>query len=185
MPQLQPRVNVVSKVSRGCGSKIQPTGMQSRAEELLRSAGITVSNIYNSQIAIDTDCVPSRVESDGPGMLVTQCLSFLEVAALSSVERRTGFSTTWRSCESAKCSRAKCGAIVISGIDSLVNMFLAERRTPKQAVLERGNAEPSQPAPIQAMHMGSLRIALVIFLSILILFSLSLFLYWQLRDRMF
>src|SRR5262245_40759986 len=84
-PQL--RVNVVSKVSRGCGSKIHPAGMQLHAEELVKGAGITVSNIYNSQLALDTDCASWRLESDSPGMRVTQCLSFLQVAAPSAGER--------------------------------------------------------------------------------------------------
>lgn len=182
-PQL--RVNVVSKVSRGCGPTIQPTGMQSHAEELLRAGGITVSNIYNAQIAVDTDCAPLRRQTVSPGMSVNQCLSFLEVGALPGAERRTGFSTTWRSCQSLTCSRSKCEAIVNSRIDTLVNMFLAEVTTPRQAILERINAAPLQSAPSQPERTGLPLILVQIFLALLILGPLSLLLYWQLRDRIF
>jgi hypothetical protein len=182
-PQL--RVQVVSKVTRGCGAIIQPAGMQSHAEGLLKPAGITVSNIYNSQLAVNTDCVPLRLETDTPGMAVSQCLTFLEVGAPSAAERRTGLTTKWRKCESLKCSRSKCEALVHSRLDILVNMFLAEVRMPMQAPLASVIAPPIKPSPSHPVRVSPPRVLGTIFYSLHILFCLVVFLYWQLRGQMF
>ena len=159
--------------------------MQSPAEGLLSAAGITVSNIHNSQIAVDTDCVSRMLETGSPGRAVQQCLSFLEVAAPSAIERRTGLATTWRRCQSLTCSKSKFEEALRSGLDILVNMFFAEVRMPIKPPLESVSAPTIKSVPSHPVRVSPPRVLRTIFFSLHILFCRSAFLCWQLRGQMF
>lgn len=169
------RVSVVPEVTAACGTAASGAGLQQSAETRLRGVGMTVSDVHNSQLAVDVDCVP--VMGSRKGLAVHQCLGFSEVVSAAAGDRQM-LASTWHKCESYVCQSSYCPGLVNSGQAALLDAFLAN-------MAERKAQVPAQP-PVTAAVYESAATAVygrVIFFGLYMIACVTTGVYWQLRKR--
>ena len=171
------RISVAPHVSAACGTSVANVTQQQNAETRLRSAGIVVSEIHNSQLAIDLDCVPVAAKGPGSSLAVHQCLGFSEVVSASN-DSQPMLAGTWRKCESYVCASARCEAAANSGLATLVDAFLS-------GLAERSSQAPVRPPenPTAYANTGATPVERVIFFGLYTMTCLTTLIYWQIRKR--
>jgi len=191
------RVSVVANVGRACGAAVSSSAVQRIAADRLSGAGITVSNIHNSQLEMDLDCVTRTPSPRNRGIAVNVCLTFSEPLSTVSGNGKTILGSTWKSCQSFACTRAKCDAALTREdllLDALLGDFQerdAAGRIPEPMPHPptAGLAPPRTPAAATAPRVYSYVPApdhtrgRQLFYATYIMTCLSLFVYWQFRSR--
>ncbi|MEO8595536.1 MAG: hypothetical protein ABI759_19610 [Candidatus Solibacter sp.] len=181
-----PRISVVSNIASACSAGVAPPALQQSAEEQLRGAGFTVSNIHNSELQIDVDCMAVGERRRTSGFAVHHCVAFSEMVSSHANPGAALLAGTWRDCQSVTCGN-NCSTMVAEGQEALVRKFLGDhqQRQSEESLTTRlqrqaGAAQnPGDPG-------GSTK--RVVIYSLYILVCLSVLFHWQLRKssvRMF
>jgi hypothetical protein len=181
------RVSVASTVSPGCRGLSPAQVTQRNTEAQLRGAGVTVSNVHNARISVDIDCVAVDRESGPASVAVHQCVAFSEVVSAPSNSDKAMLASTWRNCQSYTCGTARCGALIRTGLQGLIDAFLSDWRM-RQA--NGGRPRPIEQRPQGANDLAAFtaarqRVDASLFFSVYILVCLTQLFHWQFRRPLY
>jgi hypothetical protein len=169
------RVSVVPAVTPGCGAAVSGADLQQYAESRLRGAGMTVSDVHNSQLAVDVDCVPVTAAKSAHNLAVHQCLGFSEVVSAAAGDSPM-LASTWHKCESYVCESAYCEHLASSNETFLMDGFLS-------SLAERTAQEHARLSPPVIEAAANTVYERVIFFGLYTIACLTMGIYWQIRKR--
>jgi len=180
------RMSVAFNVAQGCGGTIPPSLIQQDAEAQLRGVGVTVSNIHNTQLAIDVYCAAVFPGSRSTAVVVQQCLGFSELVPALYNHGRAMFATKWRNCQSFRCRGAKCEPLVRSGVHALINSFLRNfqvRNSRNNFPIPQVRPQPQAsfiPGEVPQRVLGR-----SVFYLLYIMTCVTVLVYWQCREHQY